>query len=80
MTNRVESETAPILPLLLTVREAAAYLGLHEVVVKALVESGELNAKRISARVNRIPRIECERYAGTLATPAYCPHCGGALR
>lgn len=58
-----EHDEAVERPLLLTYKQAAELLGLHELVVKALVAAGELKAISISKRVNRIARAECERYA-----------------
>lgn len=56
-------EQIAVQPLLLTYRQAGELLGLHELVVKALVKSGDLKAIHISPRVNRISRVECERFA-----------------
>lgn len=63
MTVEEFEQQAPALPLLLTPAQAGELLGLSEVVVRALIKDGSLKAKRISPRVTRIARAECERFA-----------------
>lgn len=63
MTVEEFEEQVPVLPLLLTPAQAGEFLGLSEVVVRALIKDGSLKAIRISKRVNRISRAECERFA-----------------
>jgi excisionase family DNA binding protein len=55
---------APVAPLLLTVGQAAAALGLGESTVHGLIRSGELGSRKIGAR--RVPVAELDAFVARL--------------
>jgi excisionase family DNA binding protein len=64
-------------PIMVTVEDAAALLGLCRAMVYRLMDTGQLRYKRIG-RARRIPRVELERFATAdlIGPAAMQPHAG----
>ncbi len=57
-------------PELLTIAQAATFLGIHHITVRRMISSGELKAYRYGPRVIRIDRADLDKLRRPVTTLA----------